>query len=117
MLRNTIVATGCAMACMGSAWALGDAESDAKIIGLTASMNEMALACGELTAQSLPALQAKQRKDNPIYEKNPAQYRVEYDKAREAFLAKWKTGSAEQRQKSCVQIKQQSAATAAQMAK
>ena len=73
----------------------------AKVIELSASLNEMALSCGDVTAAELKDLQAKQRAQLVDSQMSGSAYDQAYSQAREAFLSKWKAGTPEQRKQSC----------------
>ena len=91
----------------GNALAAGlPADVHAGTIQLTASMNSVAVACGDMTPAALDALRQQQRtaalKDMGI---SGADYDRLYDQSAKAFQQQWSQGSDAQKKQSCAKLK------------
>lgn len=89
----------------GSAHAQLDADSSLKLVAMSASMNEMAAACGHITPADLEKAQAKQREATLQGGITAAQYEASYSKAKDDFLKRWGTLSKAQQAESCNKAK------------
>ena len=99
----------CLLAALGASSALAAGlppEVHASTIQLTASMNSMAVACGDMTPAALDTLRQQQRaaavKDMGIA---GADYDRLYEQSAKAFQQKWSQGSDAQKKQSCAQVK------------
>lgn len=76
------------------------------VVRMSASMNEMALACKHMTSQKVDEAKAKQKSatlsDLKVSE---ADYEKLYSAAASDFKKKWSSMSAQQQQQSCDQMK------------
>lgn len=103
---------GTAIVLMGMLTAVGHAvasdETSTQLIGLAASMNEIAVACGHMSASEVAAAQLKQRQAMLDQGVGGKEYDKAYADAKAGFVKKWQSGSKQQQQSSCAQIKAQS---------
>lgn len=75
------------------------------LIQLAASMNEMALSCGHMSAQALQNAQAKQRATMLAQGVLAAQYDVAYASAKADFATRWTSISKDEQSRNCAQVK------------
>ncbi|MEZ2738975.1 hypothetical protein [Comamonas jiangduensis] len=79
--------------------------SQTSLIQLAASMNEMALSCGHMSAAQLQKAQAKQREAMLRQGVQPAQYEVAYAGAKTDFATRWASISQDEQARNCAQVK------------
>lgn len=99
------------MSLVGGVHAASEADEAAMematgVIQLSVVMNELALACGEVSEQELAQLRDKQREAAIKDMKVPAaQYEALYEKFTGEFKQSWSSGSDSQRKEACEQMR------------
>jgi hypothetical protein len=105
-----------ALAAVLICWGGGSAHAQpetAQLIELAASLNEMALACGDVTASELKNLQVQQRAQLLAQGMSASAYDQAYAQSREKFLRQWKAGTPAQQKQSCQHMQRGQAAVKA----
>jgi xylose isomerase len=116
-IRNISTALALAGLLAATAHAAAPDGTSIKLVELSASMNEMAIACGHMSASDVAAAQAKQRQAMLDQGVSAKDYDKTYATARSNVLKKWESVSKQQQQSSCAQLKAYSDQAAASAGK
>ena len=100
---NWVGAVCLCLACGVSAQPLETTQTS--LIQLAASMNEMALSCGHMSAAELQTAQAKQREAMLAQGVKPAQYDAAYASAKADFVTRWASIRKDEQSRNCAQVK------------
>lgn len=107
---------GCLVALVltGVAHAQDEGAVSPKLVVMSASMNEMAVACGHMSASEVAQLLPKQRESMLQAGITAAQYEAAYAQGKAEFAKRWSSAPKTQQAQSCAHIKTMSEQSAAQ---
>lgn len=112
LLAGLLVVAGCTSSTLAAANDSLPPELANSMIQMSANLNHVAVACGDLSAKDMEAKRELQRTELLKTTKLSAtEYERLYAQASKAFQAKWTPLSAAQKQQTCTAMKQQSGQT------